>query len=230
MKIAFAGLLALACTAQTVSAQFTGKLVYEVNSPATTKLTMIYYQNSSNAHIEAFSTPKTNAAGDLSNSQYQDTLLFNFGNRTLTHLQYKTGRAIITKYTFDMMSGSPLLQGGNTTLQTLGQETVNGYSCTHYVLTQQKSKKDIWITGSLSAPTIYVMGSYLYYTPGYPTFAKILAAGGNGVVVRIVYGFAGFMSTINLVSVDQTPPSSSLFKIPSYYTTIDNSNFTMPPK
>jgi hypothetical protein len=152
----------------------------------------------------------------------------------MTHLQFKTGMAIITKYTLDMMAANPGLQGGNVTIQNLGAETVNGYSCTHYVLARENgvapkgSKTEVWITPALGAPTIYVMGSYLYYTPGYPPFTKLLAAGGNGVVVKILSGFTGYMSTINLVSVDKTTPSSSFFKIPSYYRTLDNSNFTMP--
>ena len=56
----------------------------------------------------------------------------------------------------------------------------------------------------------------------------LIQAGGNGVVVKAVFSGPGLTSTMNLVGVDMKTPAVSLFQVPSWYSLIDNTNFTMP--
>ena len=225
--------LLTACT-QVASAQFAGKLVYEVARPDT-KLTMIYYQDKTHARIEAYSVRMNNGVPDMSTIKAQDTLLFDLGKATETHLQQHTGYAIITQYTLSREIFASAIKNQQIDCQNMGQETVNGYQCTHFVMTQTEtkyghtSKKEIWITKDLGpAPSIYVVGNYLYYTPGYLLLTKLIQAGGDGVVVKTVQSAGGLSAIINLVSVDKKAPPASLFQVPPRYTTMDQTNYTGP--
>jgi hypothetical protein len=232
MKI-LSTLIALTGFIQYASAQFTGKLVYEI--VRTHKLTMTYYQDKGRARIEAVNMRMNNGVPDPSTAKYQNVLLFDLSKNTETHLQQQSKMAIMTQYTFQMMASSAILKDQEIKCQNKGQETVNGYQCTHLLLTTSMkgytTTRDVWITKDLgAAPGIYVMGSYLYYTPGYELLTKLKEAGGDGVVVKVIIGEAGLTVTVNLVSVDKKTPASSLFQIPSDFTPVDNTNYTLPPK
>lgn len=219
---------------QFASAQFSGKLVYEVVR-TDSKLVMTYYQNKSNARIEAYSVRLNNDAPDMSTLKAQDTILYDLSKSSETHLQYRTQRAIISQSTFALAGNSKGYKNQVLDVKKVGQETVNGYSCSHFVLTSTmnglSNHHDVWITKDLGpAPSIYVMGSYLYYTPGYLMLTKLIEAGGDGIVVKTVHGEGTFSATANLISADKKTPSASMFQVPSRYIVIDNSNMTLPTK
>jgi hypothetical protein len=213
------------------SAQFIGKLVYEVTTTSNiNKLTMVCYLDKSHARIEAVSVPLKAGVPDPSNPHYQDTLLFDLTSGKQTTLQYKTHIAVITAYTSRILMEAGMYKEGDVTVENMGAETVNGYKCTHFVLTmtKTKSKRDFWITKDLGAASLVVAGGYLYYPPGHPFLQKLSDAGGAGVMVRAVAGGGAIFSTLNLVSVDKKAPAASLFQVPSWYTTLDRSNGAIP--
>jgi hypothetical protein len=112
---------------------------------------------------------------------------------------------------------------------------VNGYHCTHYVSTSVSpmgtSTRDIWTTNDIgSSPTLWVAGSFLYFTPGYPQFTQLVAAGASGVVVKAAssYSRQGLQYTMNLISIDQHQLRGLLFTVPSRYNVIDETNMTLP--
>lgn len=234
MMIAAGRLLAvvgLALTAGTASAQFGGKLVYQIVKP-TVVLTMTYYQSGNNVHVEAYSMEVKKGAVDSSTFSVQDTILFDLTKNTETHLQRQTGRAIISPYTATIIAQTAY---GKTipppTVQLVGPDTANGYTCTHYIEKYPGAKpfgqtqRDIWVTNALGNAGILVMGSYLYYTPGSPQLQALNAAGCVGVVVRTKISGLGQVAVMNLISVDTKRLLASLFQIPSYYSIIDNSGY-----
>ena len=226
MKIILAGLRA--CGVWTAQAQFAGKLTYRIVNPTST-LTMVYYQNGNNARVDAwsFSNADTTVITNV-----QDTLLFDIAGLNITHLQYQTGRAIIAKTAPTLVKGTLGGMGTVINIQTIGAETVNGYACTHFVISTQTgqitSKKDIWVTTSLGTPGIQVAGGYLYYTPDFPQEIKLLAAGGAGVVVKTSISTGKMSVVMNLIAVDTKPPSLRLFAVPARYTIVDNTQMTVP--
>lgn len=208
-------------TVQFVSAQFTGKLVYE-SDQRESKLVMTYYQDKNHARMEAYSMHLA-----------QDTIIYDLSKATETHLQYRAQNALIMQY-IDA-GANQVLKNQQINVQKMGQETVNGYSCTHYVITNSRNgrsnKGEVWITKDLGpAPSIYVMGGYLYYTPGYLLLTKLIEAGGDGIVVKAVHGEGANIATVNLISIDKNMPSAALFQVPSRYTVMDRTNITMPTK
>jgi len=224
-------LLLLAGSTLLASAQFTGKLVYEVTTSMNmNKLTMVCYLDKSHARIEAVSVPLNAGVPDPTNPHYQDTLLFDLTTGKQTTMQYKTHMAVITSYTSMILMEAGLYKEGDVTVENMGAENVNGYNCTHFVLTmtKTKSKRDFWITKDLGAASLIVAGSYLYYPPGHPFLQKLIDAGGAGVMVKASTGARGFLSTLNLVSVDKKMPAATLFQVPSRYTTLDRSNMAIP--
>ncbi len=232
-----AGLIAAALPFQTVSAQFTGKLVYEIDRPKE-KLVMTYYQSGTAAHVEAYNITTNNGVTDTTTVNPQDTILFDFANNNETHLQWRYQRAIMTKYTGTIVAAVMTAKAKNfatVTVTSKGADTSNGYSCTHYVITTSSqlatSTKDLWITGDLGpAPTAWVAGSYLYFTPGDPQFTKLISAGANGIVVKAVSSFSkqGIISVMNLIAVDKSTPNPSLFQVPSGFSLLDRTGFTLP--
>ncbi len=209
-----AGMLALSLFVHSASAQFTGKLVYEIARPDT-KLVMTYYQKGTQGRIEAYNVKMSSGIADMSTLHAHDTILFDFAKATETHLNYHQMRGFITKYIGKIESDAIAAHGKNlgaVTVTSKGPETVNGYVCTHYVMaTNNKtwnSTRDIWITNGLGpAPTVYIVGSYLYFTPRIPAFHGCFTqAGANGVVVKSVLTGGPMVSTMNLVSVGPDDP------------------------
>jgi len=226
MKIILAGLLV--CSVWTAQAQFAGKLTYRIVNPTST-LTMIYYQNGNNARVDAQSVSNTDTTKVVN---VQDTLLFDIAGRKMTHLQYKTGMAYITQNTAALAQQAMASTQSTVTIQTVGPETVNGYSCTHYVVVGQTghlvTKRDIWVTTALGTPGIQVAGGYLYWTPDFVQEIKLVAAGGAGVVVKSQVTGPGLSTTMNLIAVDTKTPGASVFAVPSWYTVVDRSQMTIP--
>ena len=115
--------------------------------------------------------------------------------------------------------------GVNTVMavvKKMGQETVNGYHCTHYLETIGEATHDIWVTNDLQVtpPSVMIITSYLYYTPGLPHLQELAAAGCTGIVVKSVSGGGGVPPvTMQLISINtRITMNPSLFRIPSYYT------------
>jgi Domain of unknown function (DUF4412) len=234
--------LALVLIVQGATAQFTGTLVYEIARPDT-KLVMTYCQKGTAGFIAAYNVQLKGGVPDVSTMHAQDTILWDFANANETHLQYHTMRAFKQKYVAVMeakMMEERMKGKGTLTVTSKGLETVNGYSCTHFVITTTSgmgaSTRDVWVTKDLGpAATVWVMGSYLYFPPGYPHLDKLLAAGANGVVVKSVSSFGANHSletTMNLVKVDKHAPGAALFQVPSRYNLVDETNMdpSMMPK
>src|ERR1700761_7340972 len=76
--------------AQTGKAQFSGKLVYQVDGQ-TSRLIMTYYQQGTTARMKAYNVNLSNGTVDMSTLKAQDTILYDFAAAHETHLQYKTG-------------------------------------------------------------------------------------------------------------------------------------------
>ncbi|HVS97948.1 MAG TPA: DUF4412 domain-containing protein [Puia sp.] len=235
MKKMMIAAAAVCLSAGAATAQFAGKLVYQVVRPSVV-LTMTYYQSGNNVHVEAYSIDVKKGKPDSSTLFAQDTILFDLSKGTETHLQRQTHYAIITAYTLTLAA-----QAGygkfvsSVSVQPVGTETVNGYPCTHFIEKYNGAKpfgatqRDIWVTSALGNPGIDVMGSYLYYTPGSQRMQALIAAGCTGVVVRTKMSGIGQTTVMDLVSVDtKTRLPASMFQVPSYYSVIDNSGYVAP--
>ena len=230
MKSTFFGLFAL--ISLSASAQFNGKLVYQIDQDVV-RTVMTYIQYGTNAVIEAYSIQLKNGVTDTTTFHAQDTLIFDFAAATETHLQYKTGRAFKQKYMGTLMAAA-VGKAPSPTIAAAASGSVNGYSCQHYVMTTNMghytNTRDVWITADIGgSPTTWVMGGFLYYTPGFPHFTKLTAAGASGVVVQ-VSGTAGKLHwTMNLISCDPhyVPKVRGFFSVPSRYTLIDETNMNL---
>ena len=235
MKITMIAAAVGSCLAAvTANAQFTGKLVYQIVKP-TVILTMTYYQNGNNVHVEAYSMEVKKGVVDSSTFSVQDTILFDLSKGTETHLQRQTGNAIISPYTMTILAQTRYGQMSTpVTVQQAETDTVNGYSCTHYIENSTGAKpfgstrRDLWVTNALGTPGIAVMGSYLYYTPGSQPLQALYAAGGTGVIVRAKISAIGQTAVMNLIGVDTKTPGAALFQVPSNYVIIDRSGYVAP--
>ena len=231
MKITLIGLFALASLS--ASAQFNGKLVYQIDQDGT-RTVMTYIQYGTNAVIDAYTIKLNNGVTDTTTFHAQDTLLFDFAAATETHLQYKTGRAFKQKYMGTLMAPAVGKMPGTVSYAAAGSGSVNGYSCNHYVISTKTSfntsTKDVWTTGDIGgSPTIWVVGAFLYYTPGFPNFTKLTAAGASGVVVQAGSTSGKLHWTMNLISCDPhfVPKVRGFFSVPSRYTLIDETNMNL---
>ena len=216
--------------AQATTAQFAGKLTYKIVTP-NNMLTITYWQNGTSAKIAARSVAGSDST-HVTNTQ--DTLLYDIQGLKTTHLVYRTGRAVIMPNSGELTQQVIARSRGqqNIAVQTTGAETVNGYVCTHYVITTGAgnyiTKRDVWVTKNLGSPGVQVVGEYLYYTPDFPAAVKLLAAGGSGVVVKSVTATPWLTTTMNLVAVDTTAPPASFFAVPGWYTVSDKSQMSLP--
>ena len=226
--------------AGSATAQFNGKLIYQLDQNGN-RTVMQYIQNGTNAIVSAYTITLKNGAPDTSTLHPQDTIIFDFAAATETHLQYHTMNAYKQKYMGNMMAAAMAAKGnalaGSVAVTAAGSGTVNGYSCNHYVITSSSklgtSTKDVWTTGAIGgSPTLWVVGAFTYYTPGYPHFTKLTAAGASGVVVQVNSSFTkqGLQYSMNLVSVDTkfVPRFRGYFSVPSRYNLIDETNMTFP--
>jgi hypothetical protein len=225
MKIIFAGLLVF-FAGMGARGQFGGKLTYKIIRP-TEILTMVYYESGNNARMDARMTSPTDTTQVLNT---QDTMLFDIAGRKMTKMQYKTGMAFITVNTATLAMA--VLKKSINSVQTVGPETVNGYACTHYILSSQTgnfvTKRDLWITSSLGNPGVQVVGSFLYLTSEHPQMVALAQAGATGVVVKCTMKATGVNMEMNLVGVDQRRLPASTFQVPSRYTVVDRTNFPIP--
>lgn len=228
MKNTIIGLFAL--VSLPASAQFNGKLVYQIDQEGT-RIVMTYIQYGTNAVITAYTMQLKNGVADTTTFHAQDTLIFDFTAATETHLQYKTWRAYKQKYMGTIMAAAVDKMPGTVSYAAAGSGSVNGYSCNHYVITTttkfNTSKKDVWTTNDIGgSPTTWVLGGFLYYTPGFPPFAKLTAAGATGVVVQAGSTAGKLHWTMNLISCDPhfVPKVRGFFSVPSRYTLVDETN------
>jgi len=161
--------LVLVLVGDAAFAQFAGTLVYQVNS-ASNRLVMTYYQAGTLAHMDAYNIKLNNGVTDTGSLKPQDTLQWGFSKGYETHLVFTSGLAVIYYYVTRaaMYQKLGVQMGGSMTVQAVGMETVNGYTCTHYTIAS-KSKisntaRDVWITTDLgSAPSVWVVGSTCIY-------------------------------------------------------------------
>ena len=239
MRNALACLLAivLALGAESVAAQFNGSLIYQVDQNGN-RLVMKYYQSGTNGKIEAYNVTLKNGVPDSTTMHAQDTIIFDFAAGTETHLQYHTMRAYKQQYMGSVINAAlsaKLKSMGTVTVSGGGSDTANGYNCNHYVITSASKlgtgTRDVWVSGSLGpSPTAWVVGSYLYFTPGYLHFTKLLAAGASGIVVKVNSSFThqGLQYSMLLIGYDPHPPRQQFFSVPSRYSVIDETNMTLP--
>jgi hypothetical protein len=178
-----------------------------------------------------------NGVPDTTTLHPQDTLLFDFAAATETHLQYATMHAYKQKYMGTIMAAAGGKTAGTLSVSAAGTATVNGYNCNLYVVTTKAvfgtSTKDVMTTNDIGgSPTLWVVGAFTYYTPGYPHFTKLTAAGASGVVVQVNSSFSkqGLQYSMNLISADTkfVPRVRGYFAVPSRYNLIDETNMTIP--
>jgi hypothetical protein len=228
--------VALVVAANPARAQFAGKLVYQIVRPNVI-VNMTYYQSGNNVHVDAYTIDVKKGVVDSSTLFPQDTILFDLSKGTETHLQRHTGRAIISQYTATILAQAGYGKSiSSVSVQMVGPDTANGYSCTHFVEKYNgvkpfgASQRDVWVTNTLGNPGILVVGSFLYYTPGSQRLQGLNNAGCTGVVVRAKMTGMGQTMVMNLIDVNTKRVSPSLFQVPSYYTVIDNSGYIPPTK
>jgi hypothetical protein len=208
-------LLILAASIRPAAAQFTGTLVYSSTNGSFFLTTV--HEKGHQARIDCRIYSLKAGVPDSSTGQDQVPLIDDFSTNKQTKLLYKMQIANIGPFNDVWMQNRMKISAADVNVSLVGTETVNGYSCKHFIITMKKSKKEVWITQALGTSPVYILPAFLYCHPGSVYLQQLIAAGGAGIVVKAVTGPA----TINLVSVDKTPPPSSLFTVPSGYSTRD---------
>jgi len=238
MKLSFVCLLLVVAARGT--AQFNGKLVYQVDQKKS-RTVMTYYQTGNSGRMDAYDINFKNGIPDSSTIKAQDTILYNFADSNETRLQHETLRALKMKYlaiTASALVASRMKGKASTTVTAKGAETVNGHKCMHFVITSTSALgtgiRDIWVTGDYGqgvSPAVWVVGGYLYYPPGSPHLLELKAQGASGVVVKVVAGSPsqGVIYTMNLIDVEQPQRyGAAMFNVPSAYTLVDKTNISLP--
>jgi hypothetical protein len=235
MKFSFACLLAL--FAGSASAQFNGKLVYQVDQNGN-RLVMAYYQSGTHGKIEAYNVQLKNGIPDSTTMHAQDTIIFDFSAATETHLQYHTMMAYKQQYMNNIVTAAlqaRMKSMGTVTVSGGNADTANGYNCNHYIITSTSKMgtgtRDVWVSSTLGpSPAVWVLGSYLYYTPGYAHLTELTSAGASGIVVKVNSSFThqGLQYSMRLISIDTHPPRLQFFSVPSRYSVVDETNMKPP--
>lgn len=239
MKKIFALLVPLfAC--HFVFAQLNGILTYESdynNFGASGKVITTIYEQGSKARVESVNTRIKNGVPDNATANTQNVVLFDFVKKSETHLEAQTNMAIIMMP--DQVIQQEMAQiGTEVNVQKTGNETINGYNCTHYsmITTSQKlknysSRRDVWLTQDIGNCGIWYVGPYLYYPLGGFLQQKLAAAGAAGVVVKWQVGEGkAYQTSGSLINFQKKNVDASLLIPSSNYTLVDHSNFTMPKK
>jgi hypothetical protein len=217
-KLAF--LFFLAASIRPAAAQFTGTLVYQSTNSSNFRLTTVHAKGSQ-ARIDCRIYSLKSGVPDSSTAQDQDPLIDDFTANHETKLLYKQQVASIGPFTDVWAQKRLKTSPAEINVTLVGPETVNGYKCQHFIITWKTSKKELWITQDLGTLPVCILPAFLYYHPGSIFLQKLTAAGGTGIVVKGVTGPAN----ITLVSVDKTAPPSSVFSVPSGYSTRDVTAF-----
>lgn len=150
----------------------------------------------------------------------QNPLLIDVSKGTETHLLQTSPVAVI----YSMGKRQKMIQAAESQTHTvysfenLGQEKVQGFNCTHYLITKSYAKLktmppakfDIWITKDLGSSNVWYVGKYLYYFAPMNMYLQLAAKGADGVVVEWQVTAATKTSCV-LIGYDQTPPSSDIF-------------------
>ena len=200
--------------------QFEGVLSYEndySNALVKGKVITSFYEANSKARVESKNIPVKDGNPDMSSAKDQDILLFDFDKQKETTLHAKMKMAIITGFMAVINEQSVKLTDADISVQDLGQEKIGQYSSTHFVVTIKKGKKDIWITKDIGGSNIFYIGPYLYYPKGSLVANKLIAAGGDGVVVKWKVG----ESIGALTSYQKKSLPSSTFVAPSDYSVME---------
>ncbi|MDP4254746.1 MAG: DUF4412 domain-containing protein [Bacteroidota bacterium] len=210
----------LAASIRPAEAQFTGTLVYQSTTSTNFRLTTVH-EKGNQARIDCRIYSLKSGVPDSSTGQDQDPLIDDFTANKETKLLYKQQVASIGPFT-DVWSQKRLkISPAEISVTLVGTETINGYSCKHFIINWKISKKELWITQDLGTSPVYILPAFLYYHPGSVFLDKLIAAGGAGIVVKGVTGPANII----LAHVDKTSPPSSVFAIPSGYSTRDVTAF-----
>jgi len=200
--------------------QFNGTLTYE--QVATNIVATTYYQNGNMSRIDARIYPIKNKVPDTANAKNQFPLIYDFtASREITlHTDAKI--AITTLPNTIMMEKLMGITSNDVIVKFVGAEKVGNYSCQHFHVNINKSKRDmnVWITQDLGNANILILPMFLYFESGSIAMQVLAQAGGNGVVVKATSG----PLTINLVNVTKRTPPNSLFQTPSDYTSVDHSS------
>jgi hypothetical protein len=229
-------LLAIAGSAE---AQFTGKLVYQLDQNGT-RTVMTYIQKGTNAIVEAYTIKLNNGITDTTTILPQDTLLFDFAAGTETNLQFSTMQAYKTKFIGNMEAAAMAarLKGkASISVASAGSAAADGYNCNHFVITSSgligSGTRDVWTSGDIGgSPSLWIVGAFTYWAPDHPTLAKLTSAGASGVVVKANSSNPrqGLLYSMNLISVDTkfNPRSPNFFNVPSRYNLVDETGYRLP--
>jgi Domain of unknown function (DUF4412) len=220
-------------------AQFTGKLVYQLDQNGE-RTVMTYIQRGTSAIVETYTIKLNNGVTDTTTIQPQDTLIFDFAAGVETNLQFSTMQAYKTKFIGNMeaVAMAARLKGkASISVVSAGSASIDGYNCNHYVITSTgpigSGARDVWTTGDIGgSPSLWIVGAHTYWAPGHPTLAQLTAAGASGVVVKANSSNAkqGLLYSMNLIYVDTNfkPRSPAYFNVPSRYNVVDETGYSLP--
>jgi hypothetical protein len=196
-------------------AQFSGKLVYD-NGTAREPRTIVYWQDGDRARV------------DRKEDRPVDTLLYDFSDGSMVRLSTELHGGIQSSLRGEM-SILGLFMTDGPVITNNGQEQVNGYACTHYHIHTNCGSwdRDVWITKDLGIPSLMIFEAPHYLAPGHPFMKRLLAAGGAGVVVRMV-PVDPRKPSLNLVSADRTAPDPATFRVPQGYKVVDMRKYEAP--
>jgi len=227
-------LFLLAVISKKTSAQFKGVLHYEndyVDTWFGTKgevLTTIY-ESGQNIRIEAIDTSFSEKGVTK-----QNPLLIDINKGTETHLQDDLGRGVIYSISDREKQVQMMNDQAHTvyTFENAGQEKIDSFNCTHYVMTKSYAKLktlkparfDIWITQDLGSSNIWYVGKYLYLFGGMDLYKKLEDAGASGVVVKW-QETESKPTTCKLTGYQKEALRPAIFTAPSNYYIVNATKF-----
>ncbi len=204
-------------------AQFNGILHYQSHYDSQLGTGTVYttfYVSGNKVRVESRNAQTKSALGSPSTKD-QNPLIFDFSVNKETHIAPERKMAMVMNFITIMQENMMQVNPSDIMIENSGTEQVDNFSCTHFVITQKFPripnrvvKRDVWITKDLGGGNLYYVGSYLYHPKGSIIANKILAAGGNGIVVK----WATEGTSADLVGVEKKSLPGSTFAVPTGYT------------
>ncbi|MFI5188308.1 MAG: DUF4412 domain-containing protein [Chitinophagales bacterium] len=221
-------LLSLAMISHSCFAQFEDILTYEDDydyhstngkENATGVVLTNFYESNSKVLVRSRNTPIVNGKQDTSAAQDQNKVVFDFGTQKQMTIDANAKKAIVTGFMVNITNQVMKTTNADITIQNHGPEKIGQYSCTHFEITNKKNRKDIdlWITKDLGTSNNFFAGPWLYYPRGSLEVNKLVAAGGDGVVLKWKAGKA----SATLASTQNQPFRPGFFDPPKGYTVVE---------
>ncbi|GGB00307.1 DUF4412 domain-containing protein [Puia dinghuensis] len=189
-------------------AQFEGILTYDCTIKNKTLTTV--YESKTKVLLEAKIYPMKGGVADIKEAKEQDPILFDFEAKKATRFGSRHHETVSTDLAPVTADRTGKLKDEDITIEMVGTEKIEGYSCQHFIVKIKGNPKELWITKDLGVSSVCMLSQFDYYPAGSLLYDKLKSAGGDGIVVRSKSG--DVIVNLSNAQVKTVPPS--YFEIP----------------